>query len=417
MAYVRSRKNIRRPRRSSRRVYPKRRTYVRARSRVGYGSRRSAYQRRSRRVQSAGMSTGACCGMDPGQKFVMIQADPFEPKYFGAKIPDSSTIPSIPTPLQYNQTLQTLITSQPAWAAAWAFYPAVQNNFITALGLNASQWSFAAGSATVQSAPQVTSFQSQFEAFRPTAHAIRLTCPFAPTTTTGFVHIAIATETNITAPTVSGQHYTQLAESFSSMSGYTFYKRVTLASLTQSPITLINKWTDETAFRYQSPLAAEASVNGGINQFHIPFSWGTLLIAVEGVSTSTTPAVIAPLTAEVILHSECIPDKNSTLIGSTAAAYSSSTLNAVSQAVAATDFSHTEEQQDRTISNYVSEVANAAGLSPRSVRDFGIRVAGQAVRTAAQYATSRGASAVAQAVGVRLPPGLPGVNYPRLTIS
>jgi len=87
------------------------------------------------------------------------------------------------------------------------------------------------------------------------------------------------------------------------------------------------------------------------------------------------------------------------------------------QAVAATDFSHTEEQQDRTIGNYVSEVANAAGLSPRSVRDFGIRVAGQAVRTAAQYATSRGASAVAQAVGVRLPPGLPGVNYPRLTID
>lgn len=420
MAYVRSRKNIRRPSRSSRRVYPKRRTYVRARSRVGYGTRRSAYQRRSRRVQSAGMSTGCCSVMDPGQKFVMVQADPFEPKYFGAKIPDSSTIPSIPTPIQYNQTLQTLNTSQPAFAHAWAFYPSVSFNFITALGLNASQWSFSAASATVQSAPQSASFQSQFEAFRPTAHAIRLTCPFAPTTTTGFVHIAIATETNMTAANTNTQHYTQLAESFSAMSGYTFYKRVTLASLTQSPITLINKWTDETAFRYQSPVAGPAVAaggSGGANQFQIPFSWGTLLIAVEGVSTSTTPAAIAPLTAEVILHSECIPDKSSTLIGSTAASYSSSTLNAVSQAVAATDFSHTEEQQDRTIGNYVAEVANAAGLSPRSVRDFGIRVAGQAVRTAAQYATSRGASAVAQAVGVRLPPGLPGVNYPRLTIS
>lgn len=414
MAYVRSRKNIRRPSRSSRRIYPKRRTYVRARSRVAYAPRRSAYQRRSRRVQSAGMSSNACCGMDPGQKFVMVQADPFEPKYFGSKIPDSSTIPSIPTPIQYNQSLQTLITSQPSFAAAWAFYPSPNSSFVTALGLNASQWSFSASNATVQSAPQQASFQSQFEMFRPTAHAIRLSCPFAPTNTTGFVHIAIATEATATGAV----HYTQLAESFSALSGYTFYKRVTLASLTQSPITLINKWTDETAFRYQAPNVGEATSNqSNPMTFHVPYSWGTLLVAVEGASTSTTPGVFSPLQAEVILHTECIPDKNSTLIGSTAAAYSSGTLNAVSQAVAATDFSHTEEQQDRTIGNYVAEVANAAGLSPRSVRDFGIRVAGQAVRTAAQYATSRGASAVAQAVGVRLPPGLPGVNYPRLTIS
>jgi len=376
MAYTRSRKNIRRPRRTSRRIYPKRRTYVRARPTY----RRSAYQRRTRRVQSSGMAS--CCGMDPGQKFVMVQADPFEPKYFGSKIPDSSTIPSIPTPIQYNQPLQTLITSQPNWAGAWAFYPALQGSFITALGLNASQWSFSTANATVQNAPQFTSYTSQFEAFRPTAHAIRLSCPFAPTTTTGFVHIAIATETNITSPTGSSSHYTQLAQDFQSMSGYTFYKRVTLASLTQSPITLINKWTDETAFRYQSPAANEANDSGGPLTFQIPWSWGTLLVAVEGASTNNVVGQpLVPLQAEVVIHTECIPDKSSTLLGSTAAAYNSGVLNAVSQAVAQTDFAHTEDQQDTTVNSYVQEVANAIGTSSDEIYNL----AGSVLRTGLRY--------------------------------
>ena len=319
----------------------------------------------------------------------MLQGDPFDTKYFGAKIPDSSTIPSIPTPVQYNQTMSIAAAAAPSMAHAWAFYPAVVNSFISAVGTGPSAWTWTG--AAIQNAQQATAFRQQFEAFRPTAHAIRLSCPFAPTTTTGFVHIAVATETVFSSAGVPGQHFSLLANSLADMSGYTFYKRVTLASLTQSPITLINKWTDETAFRYQSPAAAESTEpSGNPLGFHVPFSWGTLLIAVEGASTNNVVGQpLSPLQAEVVIHTECIPDKASTLLGSTAASYNSGVLNAVSQAVAQTDFAHTEEQQDTTVRSYAQEVANAIGTSGGEVNNLLSELGGALGRGAIRYVAGR----------------------------
>jgi len=386
-----------RPRRYSRYSRPSYRVGIYRRRPV----RRTAYQRRSRRVQSSGMN---CCNsnqLDPGQKFILAQADPFEPKAFGGKIPDSSTIPSIATPLQYNFSLTstTAATDKPSNAHAWAFYPHMVNCNITAIGLSASTWGWGAGT-TLSSATQASKYQAAFEAFRPTAHAIRLSCPFAPTSTTGFVHIALATETVFGSSTPSSNPYVNLATNFGDMSGYTFYKRVTLASLTQSPLTLVNKWTDETAFRYQSPFAdpsvASNSNTSMANQFHIPLSWGVLLVAVEGVSTDNTLAAsITPLQAEIILHTEGIPDKAGTLVGSTAAAYDSGTLNAVSQAQASSDFAHTEAQQESHMSQFMSTVADAAGNSP-TIRQLA-RSVGNGIVNAAMNAVMGAA-------------GLPGVN-------
>lgn len=356
MAYRRRRTSVRR-RGAARRRAPRR--YPRARpirARIGTMSRRA--QRHP--VCNCGTT------MDPGEKFALVQADPFEPKFFGAKIPDSSTIPSIPTPVQYNYSLNTDAATQPNWAHCWAFYPTVQSANIRAGSVSTSTWSWAAATSTTN-APVATTFQQQFEAFRSTAHAIRLSCPLAPTSTTGFVHIALATETMYTSATTTTAQFTQLAANLSDMSGYTFYKRVTLASLTQSPLTLINKWTDETAFRYSSPLASPQSADGGgtnntsANQFQIPLSWGTLLVAVEGASSVTTPGSFTPLQAEIVLHTENIPQKTSALIGSTAAAYSSGVLNAVSQAVANTDFAHTESEQPRVEAQYMTELQAAGG--------------------------------------------------------
>lgn len=354
MAYRRTRRSVRRrggSRRRTARVYPRARRYS---PRVGT---------MSRRAQRNPVCTCAK-SVDPGEKFALIQADPFEPKFFGAKIPDSSTLPSIPTPVQYNYTMSTDATVAPNLAHAWAFWPTVQSSNSRAVPATTSTWTWAG--STDSSAPVSTTFQSQFEAFRPVAHAIRLSCPFAPTSTTGFVHIALATETMYQSVGTTAAQRLQLASSLSDLSGYTFYKRVTLASLTQSPLTLINKWTDETAFRYSSPLSAPqnanpGSDNAGGNQFHIPFSWGVLIVALEGISTSTTAGSITPLQAEVILHTENIPQKTSALIGSTAAAYSSGVLNAVSQAVANTDFAHTEQEQPRVEAQYMTELRAAGG--------------------------------------------------------
>ena len=373
MAYRRSKTNIRRPIRR-RRVAPRR-----------YARRRVVRRTNRRRVADPCQCPGE---MTPGDKFVMLQGDPFDPKYFGAKIPDSSTIPSVSTPIQFNQTLTTYSTSPPSYCTAWAFYPGLISSFITSASTSASSWTWTG--ATLRDAPQAASFTSQFEAFRPTGHAIRLSCPFAPSSTTGFVHIAIATETSFSPAGAGSAQYSQLATSLSSMSGYTFYKRVTLASLTQSPITLINKWTDETAFRYQAPQIAESSdATGAGLTFHIPYSWGTLLVAVEGASSSAVAASISPLQAEIVLHTEAIPDKSSTLIGSTAAAYSSSVLNAVSQAVAKTDFAHTEDQQESTVRTYANEVLNAVGATPNDVSNMASSIARGLLRAGVRYVAGR----------------------------
>lgn len=363
--------------------------------------RRTAYQRKSRRAQSSGVT---CCNstLDPGQKFILAQADPFEPRSFGGKIPDSSTIPSVPTPIQYNYSLATVAgsTAAPNMAHAWQFAPTLLGANVAGLGVSANSWSWGATSV-ISDAPQFTTFSTTFEAYRPVAHAIRLSCPFAPTAATGFVHIALAVETAFQTASVAGPQYQRLATDLTQMSGYTFYKRVTLASLTQSPITLINKWTDETAFRYSSPLNQPTINNNSsaalTNAFNIPLSWGTLLVAVEGVSTVTTVGTsITPLQAEVILHTENIPDKSGALIGSTAAAYDSTVLNAVSQGAAGSDFAHTEQGQEQHMSNYLSQVAEAAGNNP-AIRQMA-RSVGNGIMNAAMNAVMGYAG------------GIPGVN-------
>jgi len=283
---------------------------------------------------------------------------------------------------------------QPAWAYCWAFYPTLQNCNIAAFGNSLIGWDWPNAGTVISSAPQALTFQNSFEAFRPVAHAVRISCPFAPTTTTGFVHVALATETVYQAVGTAGPQYVNLASSLAAMSGYTFYKRVTLASLTQSPLTIINKWTDETAFRYSSPQATPVTANNNsvisANTFHMPLSWGTLLVAVEGASTNVTPgSTYSPLQAEIILHTENIPDKSGTLIGSTAAAFDSGALNAVSQAVAKQDFAHTESDQDRHMNSYVDEVAQAAGNAGIDVGAI-LRSAGRRVVSAGiDYALGR----------------------------
>jgi len=356
---------------------------------------------------SSGFTTGGSNQIDPGTKFILAQADPFMTKAFGGKIPDSSTIPSVATPLQWNVPLATP-SQNPSFSCCWAFSPSVYSNFTTALGSNSTTWSWP---SLPVSAPIYAGFVNAFEAYRPIAHAIRLSCPLAPTSTTGFVHIALAVETNVGASGLSTAQFNNFATTLSNLSGYTFYKRVTLASLTQSPITLVNKWTDETAFRYSSPTVnfdetppagtsdqISTSKAMAANSFNIPLSWGTLLVAVEGIAPSGGSIVSTPLQAEVVLHTEGIPQKSGVLIGSTAAAYDSGTLNAVSQAVANTDFAHTESEQktyERSFGEQVVQAMSDAGMNPNNVaRHFGGRVAEMAVNAAGAFIGGLGVGGV-----------------------
>lgn len=390
MAYRQARTNIRR---SARRRAPARRAPVRRTVR-----RRAPSRRRISSRARAPQRPCKCPGeLTPGDKFILAQADPFEPKSFGAKIPDSATVPSIGNPVQYNYTLTTSGASQVNWASAWAFLPSPYQNAVAAVGTGPGSWDWVTA-PLVTSVPNLAGFQSQFEAYRPVAHGIRLTCPFAPTTAQGFVHIALATESNYaTSGGVSFAPYTQIANNFSDLSNYTFYKRVTLASLTQSPLTLINKWMDETAFRYQSPLVgtshpSNTSGQSGGQIFHFPGQWGMLVVAIEGIASGTGLAALSPLTAEVLMHYECIPNKTSSLIGSTAAPYDAATMGATSRAVGQTDFAHTEAQQESSQRSFATELMDAAGVSESDVYN--------AARTVARHAVGAGMRYVAGQYGI-----------------
>ncbi|AXH75575.1 MAG: capsid protein [Cressdnaviricota sp.] len=383
-------------------AYRQAKTNIRRAPRRRRASVRRAPVRRRRRVvrskRSRAVSQCHCPGeATPGQKFILAQADPFEPKCNGGKIPDSSTIPSISTPIQYNLTLTSSseTTAQPRYAAAWAFMPAATNCNKRANGFSTSSWTWDGASNSPTSIPNLAGFVTQFEATRTIAHGIRLTCPFAPTGTTGFVHIALATETYLNGTSgATTDVWSQLATNFSEMSQYTFYKRVTLASLTQSPLTLINKWTDETAFRYGSPNVdygrSSVTADAASTVFHVPLNWGILLVAVEGASTSTTAgSTISPLTAEVVWHTENIPNKSSTVVGTTAAPSQPEVLSAVSQAVAGTDFAHTEAQQESSMQSFASELMNAAGISSADVQAVAGGLLRQVTRAGVGYIAQR----------------------------
>ena len=99
-----------------------------------------------------------------------------------------------------------------------------------------------------------------------------------------------------------------------------FYRKVTLASLTQSPLTVVNKFLDQTAFRYSATDELAAGFNNtGRGQFQIAHSWSTIFVAVEGA-----PSASNALGIEMILHTETITKAGATNSSSPAAPGNSS---------------------------------------------------------------------------------------------
>lgn len=367
MAYVRARGNIRKPRRSVRRRAPARRRST---------TRRRTYRRRRSTPK---------CGNDevtPAVKWALAQSDPFEPQCLGAKVPDSNTIPSI-------ANADTDIVAVPAPSAAGnisalAFAPCYQNAYWTATQ-GASTVAWVAG--TFQPRSKKDQFIASVEAYRPVAHALRLTSPLAPTSTTGFVHIGIDVESRFNSAVAADPDW---AISPSQMAGLPFYKRVTLASLTQSPLTVINKWIDETAFRYDDSRVTYSFVGSSgtiaTSTFQFQQSWGVIIIMVEGAPTGGPP-----LSVEHLLLTECQPKKDAFILGSQAAPYSPGLLSATATMVAASDVGHTEAEQDSYVSKNISNLVDGLQSGGREIlNQYGpavMRAAGHRMgQTAMNYA-------------------------------
>lgn len=329
-----------------RRAPSRRRTPVTRRSYTRPARRRAPVRRKRTTMRAPSDSKSGCsCSADlsTAQKFILAQLDPFDPRCFGAKIPDSSTIPSLSVVDVENNAL-TLTTATNS--KAWAFLPQYTTAIVSSTE-GAGSWTWAAAFGGRADRAKRASYIAAYELDRPVAHAIRISSPVAPTAATGFVHIAVGFESTLNTttwewPTTTG-----------GLSGYQFYKRVTLASLTQSPLTLINKFVDETAFRYASANSgvSAAGFSSTQNEFHIWRSWGAIIIAVEGVNSTS------PIDIEHLLLTESVPNASGVISGSTAAPFQPSILAGAGHASANTDFAHTEMQQDGYINQGLAAVA------------------------------------------------------------
>jgi len=380
MVYRRASGNIRKPRRRARRTMTRRRVY-----------RRRTIRRTTRRTSSCPQE------LSPAAKFALAQLDPFESRAVGAKIPDSNTMPSIA-----NTDADSVRMTVPAASGnllATAFKPGYTESYLHALDNNGAL--SVAWTGTWNGRRNLGSVTSTIEAIRPVAHAVRISSPLAPTTASGFVHMGIAVESRRSHRTAAGPDYPTTPEE---MSGLQHYRRVTVASLTQSPITIINKWLDETGFRYEDPRVVNNYVSSAgtvyTSQLNFDTSWGVLIVMVEGNNQ-----VASPLSFEHLLMSECIPQKNAFILGTPAAPNSPGTMSAVSSMTAAQDFSHTEAGQESYISAGLEELSRGAqNAGERVWNDVALPVLSRLGHMAGNQAMNMALGAIAGRGG------LPGVN-------
>lgn len=386
----------------------------RRQTRRSYGTRRRrqtmrvAPRRRIARMPRQKAKPCVCPGeLTPTAKFALAQIDPFDTRCLGGKIPDSNSIPSIANCDTDQVALPTVASQNNRAMAFWPTYtdavllsgfPTADPNLVTwNTGTVANQTS--AVWATRRNQPQVL---ANIEGIRPVAHAIRISSSLASTTATGFIHVGLATESRASAVSTEWELPTTVAL----MTGLAHYKRFTISSLTQSPITIINKWIDDTAFRYSVPQGQHRNLASSFNQntFEFGGSWGQLVVFIEGAPANQTAAV----SVEHILHTEMIPKKDSFILGTTAAPNSPGTLGAVGAMVSEIDFAHTEDEQESYASKAVESLKRGAAAQGAQIMEtvsgpVAERVGSAAVNWAFNAAMGFAASHLASR-------GIPGIN-------
>lgn len=325
-------------------------------------------------------------------KFQLAQINPFDYNVVGAKIPDSNTQPS-DTFKAEDRIVATSLAS--GFAVANAFLPNLAQVSVATTAVSSTTWSWGSAYGFGSASTNYTNATNSYQAARPVGHGIRLTCPAAPTTITGFVHICVVpvdtTGTTWTFPTDLG-----------GMANAPWYKRFTLAQLTQQSVTVVNKFIDCSATIYRDPSLTEVSAQSNPQQFEFANGWCAIVVALEGAPT--TPQAV--LGIESIIHFEALPKTGSLAAFSPAAPFNTAELQAVSRTAGATSAVFTEN----TESQHYRDAADAVGggmyqAASEIYNDYVV----PGLRNAA-YATTYGvAGAAAGYLG-----GLQGVNTPRL---
>lgn len=313
-----------------RRAVARRKTPVRKRR---YASRRRSYGRSTRRRPTTRRRKTV-----PISKFTLAQLDPFSEKVAGVKIPDVNTQPS-----------STVVVEDEIALSVDAIYgsgvrmvrPTLQALYVAPSTISSpTTWSWSSGYGGTGNSSKRDTISNNNTAIRVCSHGLRITSALAPTSVTGFVHIAVVTESEFGKTTWS------TPTSIADMQTSQWYKRIPLAVLTQKPFKIVNKILDHNAFRYFAPLSDLADTATDMT-LHTS-GWANILIAVTGAPISATV-----LSIENIVHLETLPSPGSAQTVTPAAAASSAAVEQATNVANSSPAVH-EEGND-----FMNEAVNA----------------------------------------------------------
>jgi len=250
-------------------------------------------------------------------KYVQSQIDPFDENVDGVKIPDANSMPS--------NTLKAEDYFSPPLSAGescrgWAINSTLYNLLVNpGAGSAGTTWSWAGAYGNGSFSSKLVQYRNENSSGRPVAQGVRLTCGLAPTTLTGFVHVALY------VTSVYNQSTWDLPTSIAEMANLPGYKRMPLSRLTSEGLVIVNKPLDSTSQRYIDADAQTTQISATQMEFHIPNQWATIMVAVDGAPLGSTP-----LAFEIVTHYESIPRPTSVISATPAAAYSPAALGAAS---------------------------------------------------------------------------------------
>lgn len=315
-------------------------------------TRRASYRRRApvrRRIPSMHRRFPR-----PISKFELGQINPFDKNVYGAKIPDSNTQPSTTTVAEDRVVFTGSATDL---AQCKGFFPNTGGMVVASVDSSSTAWTWAAGYGGTTASSVNGAYSSSFIGVRPVAHGVRISSQAAPTSITGFVHVAVFPLDNYNNSTWN------LPVNISQMAQLPWYRRYTVASLTQTPVIVVNKFLDCTATRYSDP-TSDLVASASDVQFQFGSAWCVILVAVEGQPVNTSN-----LSVENLTHFEAIP-KFGTGTGSVfgtspAAPFSTQKLENVSRVAGHVEAAFSDEPDSlnarlREVTSIMSQGASSA---------------------------------------------------------
>jgi hypothetical protein len=350
----------------------KRRTYRRKRrssTKTRRKSTRSKRRRTTTRRKPAVIS-----------KFIAAQLNPFDERVLGVKIPDENTVPSVGFATDDERTLST--GSSYGCNAVVLRHTMAKSSVQTATVVGTTSWTWSASYLGTTDSGDLVPARDTFELMRTCAFGVKISCPLAATTASGFVHVCLVAN-NYEAE--SSWDYPTSTNAMAKMQGY---RKFTLSALTQKPLFVTSKPIDNNAYRYFNSASDLAASADNMELHHE--GWQSILVA---VTQTNNPASV--LNIEKIVHREGIPKAGNFLVGSTPSPSYPNVMRDAANIAASTDPTHLGEGNS-VFSEFAGRVNTAAQGAFRDyvmpyAEEVGRRGMANLMDLAGQYLHGRGA--------------------------